>query len=413
MCVLNVDSVGLAGVSGSQYPPLGVGTSVHGRGDQLRDRSDVGLAQHVVSADVRSVLRFVSSFVPESLLFAFSDSVFSFFSSSAPPASSFSSSSSLSVTSAPSFATPSTVPVYSLPSVVPSLLYTPLPSARPLPSSSSFLSGPPPGFPPMVSYLPSSSPSPFTSSFCPVASSSSSSSWFSVPPSSAVSASSVLPPVSSSPSSPLLDFVSYQARVLGLSDEYQALGRWYFASRGADFPAYPSAHFPHLYSDFRLDFSSESSCFLSTLASASPPPESVPSSGPLPHSLPSSLPRSSAPSSSPAYSLSSAFFPTSAFSFSVRPGASVPSSAPSAPLAPPLSHPPGFYPSVSSSPFPVRPSASLLQGASMGVPVSAGVGFAAHLLFLMLLLFLLPLSFVRLPSLLLLPLALPLLRLLC
>ena len=100
---------------------------------------------------------------------------------------------------------------------------------------------------------------------------------------------------------------------------------------------------------------------------------SVPSSGPRLHSLP----RSSTPSSSSAFPLSSASFPSSAFPFSVRPGASVPSSAPSTPLAPSLSHPPGFYPSV-SFPFPVRPSASHLLGVSLGVPVSAGVGVAAR-----------------------------------
>ena len=72
----------------------------------------------------------------------------------------------------------------------------------------------------------------------------------------------------------MVDFASYQARVLGLSDEYQALGSWYFASGGSDFPTYLSAHFPHLYSDFRLDFSSGSSRFLSALASAPPSPVS-------------------------------------------------------------------------------------------------------------------------------------------
>ena len=117
--VSNVDSVGLAGVSGSQFPLLGVSTPVHGRSDQLRDRGDIGLTQHVISADVHSVPRSVSSFDPSSLLFPFSDSGFSSLSAPAPPVSSFSSSSSssFSMTSAPSFAPPSTVPVFSLPSV--------------------------------------------------------------------------------------------------------------------------------------------------------------------------------------------------------------------------------------------------------------------------------------------------------
>ena len=166
----------------------------------------------------------------------------------------------------------------------------------------------------------------------------------------------------------MVDFASCQARVLGLSDEYQALGRWYFASGGADFPAYLSAHFPRLYSDFRLDFSSGSSCFLSA-----PPPVSGPSA-----SLPSSssfLSHSSAVSCSTGH-FSSTHYPSSAFPFSVRPGAPVSSSPPLAPLASPLSHPPGFLPSLSSS-FPVRPSS--LPGPSVGVPVSSGVGVLARL----------------------------------
>ena len=104
---------------------------------------------------------------------------------------------------------------------------------------------------------------------------------------------------------------------------------------------------------------------------------SVPSSALLPRSLPSSLPRSSVPFSS-AFPLSSTSFPSSALPFSVRPDASISSSAPSTPLALSLSHPPGFYPSVSSSQFPVRPSAGLLAGASLGVPVSAGIGVVAR-----------------------------------
>ena len=135
------------------------------------------------------------------------------------------------------FVPPSTVPIYSLPSVVPSVLSAPLPSAPPLPTSSSFPLGPPPGFA-SVSSLPSSLPPPSASAFFPgalSASSSLSSSWPSVSSSSSSwssrPASSVLPPVSST-SAPSLDFAAYQAQVLGLSDEYQALGMWYVASGG-------------------------------------------------------------------------------------------------------------------------------------------------------------------------------------
>ena len=128
--VSNVVSVGLAGVSGSPSPSLGVSAPIIGRSDQLRDRSDVGFTQHV-SADIHSVPRSVSSFDPTTLLFPFSDSGFSSLSASAPPLSSFSSSvsSSFSVVSAPSFAPPPTVPIYFLPSVVPSVLSAPRPSS--------------------------------------------------------------------------------------------------------------------------------------------------------------------------------------------------------------------------------------------------------------------------------------------
>ena len=50
------------------------------------------------------------------------------------------------------------------------------------------------------------------------------------------------PPVSSLSSSSLSstvgDFADFQARVLGLSAEYQALGRWFVASGGSDFLSY-------------------------------------------------------------------------------------------------------------------------------------------------------------------------------
>ena len=211
--VSNVDSVGLAGVSGSHFPPLGVSTPVHGRGDRLRDRGDVSLTQHVVSADIHSVPRSVSSFDSTSLLFPFSDSGFSSFSTSAP-VSSFFLLLFLFFCDFCSFVCPSFHCSGFLSSFCCSFY------------SSSFGS-----FSSFVIFFPfwSSSwffPFGFFSSFLlafficfvffPVASPSSSS-WFSFPPSSsAVSASSVLPPVSSSSSSPSLNFASYQARVLSL-----------------------------------------------------------------------------------------------------------------------------------------------------------------------------------------------------
>ena len=136
--------------------------------------------------------------------------------------------------------------------------------------------------------------------------------------------SSALPPSSSSSPG---DFGSFQASVLGLSAEYQALGRWFVASGGDDFPSYLSAHFPHLTYDFRVDFSSGSSRFLAALASS--------------NSIPT-------PSSSATYSaLVGPSFVTPR----------VPHPPPPAPLPPSVSLPwvPGalafLYPPVASAPF--------------------------------------------------------------
>ena len=232
--VSHMSSVGLAGVSGVPSPSLGVSHHLSGCQDQLRDCSDLGFTRHIVSADVHNVPRSLSSFDPSSLLFPFSDSGFSSLSSSAPPPlSSFSASlfSSFSVASTPSLASSSsTVPIFSLPSVVLSVLSAPLPSAPPLPPSSSFSVAPPPGFFSSVSYpsssfLVSSSPSFPPATFATPLSSAPPPSWGSLPFSSSVSVSSssdVRPVSSSSASSPSLDFAAYQANVVGLSTEYQA-----------------------------------------------------------------------------------------------------------------------------------------------------------------------------------------------
>ena len=131
---------------------------------------------------------------------------------------------------------------------------------------------PPPGFPSLTSQ-------PFAAAPSSAVSSSSSSS-------SSLSSSS-----SSSVSSPVGDLAEFQARVLGLSAEYQALGRWFVASGGSDFRSYVASYCPHLYSDFRADFASGSSRFLAALASAAS--LSLPSSAAPPSvssSAPSSLP---------------------------------------------------------------------------------------------------------------------------
>ena len=161
--------------------------------------------------------------------------------------------------------------------------------------------------------------------------------------------------VFSSPSSSFDDFAVVQARVLGLSSEYQAVTRWFCASGGDNFPAYVSAHFPHLYSDFRIDFSSGSSRFLAALSSAPPtPPPPVPvSSSPSLSSFRPPAPRLSAPPSLPSFSSSSG----SAHPPSLR--------FPAPPVAP-----------VSSlSLFPSHPVSSLPQ--PLSVPSSLSFPFAA------------------------------------
>ena len=340
------------------------------RPDQLRDRGDLGLTQHVIAAYVHHVPRSVSSFDPTSLLFPFSDSGFS----SLPPPTpvlSLPSFSSLSST-APS----STVPIFSLPSVVPSVLPPPsLPSSAFSALSSSF------SLP--LSSLPSPSVSSFSAprSVVPPLVSSSFSPWFSSLPQPPSSSSAVPPAVSSvSVSSPPGDFASFQALVLGLSDEYQALGHWFFASGGSNFPSYLSAHSPHLYSDFRLDFASGSSRFLTALASSPPPPPS------------SSTLSSSAPSSA---LFSSRVLPPSAPSLPHLPVSSLPPATssslpffwrPLAPVAPCAS----FFPSASplsssvasvvsappSFPFSLGDCRSWAPGRSLRVPGTSGVAAA-------------------------------------
>ena len=274
-----VVSANVASFSGSPFPPLGRDSVPANRGfNQLRNRCDPGMSQVNVSGNVHGV---TPSFHP-SLLFPFSDSGFSSLPASLPTDFLLPSSSSTHGFSTVSPSVPhSSVPIFLLPSVVPSVLsvssapsapflatpFTPSPAAFPSFSCATSMA---PSTPSLVSssasapFLPPlASAPPDPDSFWP-----SSSAHLSSAPGCFAGFSSV------SSSAPSGDFASYQARVLGLSDEYQALGRWYVASGGSNFPAYLSSHFPHLYSDFRLDFSSGSSCFLAALASSSslPPP---------------------------------------------------------------------------------------------------------------------------------------------
>ena len=90
--------------------------------------------------------------------------------------------------------------------------------------------------------------------------------------------------------------------MLGLSQDYQSLARWYFVSwggggGGSDFRAYLSAFYPHLSSDASRDFPSGSSVFsaLRAVASSLPLPPVSSAAPPLPSLAPSV---SSSPSSS-------------------------------------------------------------------------------------------------------------------
>ena len=229
----------------------------------------------------------LSALSPTSFLFPSSDSGFvSLYSSSAslssrPPSCAASSASA-------SFYTSSFTPLSSYSSAS-SFSLPPLSSVL---SPAVGVSAPPPpsGFPPLPPGFPhhSSSSSLVSSSFStPLSLSSSSLSSSSFLPSSVSSSSA---PVSSSPlvssasssSFSSLDYASYKAHVLGISDEYLSLARWYVSVGGSDFFSFISSHCPHLSADVAKDFASGSSVLLSTLrsssASVSGPPGALPSS---------------------------------------------------------------------------------------------------------------------------------------
>ena len=273
---------------------------------QVRVAPGYDLLHDVYSHDLCNVAPSPSSsFNPTSLLFPLSDSGFV----SHPPSVPFSSSPAFSLplsSSAASFSSLASAPLslFTLPSVVPSVISLsssssssapsfPLPqfsspvfpSAAPPPSSAplplfpapSLFSTPvrpPPGFsaPPSVpqALLPSYS---FPSAPLPSAVSSASSLFSGgappgYPPVSFLASSSAASSSSSSSSTPVGDLADFQARMLGLSAEYQALGRWFVASRGSDFRSYLASYCPLLYSDLRADFASGSSRFLVALSSS-------------------------------------------------------------------------------------------------------------------------------------------------
>ena len=356
----SVVSSRLDSFSGSPFPSLGDSSPFTLQPDQLRDRGDLGLTQHVIAADIHHVPRSLSSFDPTSLLFPFSDSGFSSL-PPPPPSSALPAFSSLSST-APS----STVPL------LPLLLLLFLFSRFPLLSLLFFL---------LLLFLLPLSRLPFPPFlFFPLRC------LLLLFPLSRLLIRpllpwSLLPLLPGSLRSLILLlllplFLRLSPRflfpllwvilrlfklVLGLSDEYQALGRWFFTSGGSNFPSYLSSHFPHLYSDFRLNFSSGSSRFLAALPASPPlpPPSSAPlSSAFLPPSAPL-LPHPPGSSLPPAVS--------SSLPFSWRPlvpGAPSASSFPSAPslsssVAPVVSAPPSF-------PFSLGDRRPLAPGGSLG-----------------------------------------------
>ena len=160
------------------------------------------------------------------------------------------------------------------------------------PGSSSSLLAPPPTLPSLASSLPSSSSlPPFSfappSALAPVSSSSSS--------------------LSSAPSSSSLNFAAYQAHVLGLSDEYLSLVRWFVGAGGSNFLSFLSSHFPHLSADAFRDFSSGSYVLFSTLRSLSSALPSAPRLAAPSVSAP--LPRAPALAPLPPPGFSSPFLP--------------------------------------------------------------------------------------------------------
>ena len=274
-----LDRSGLARLLGSLIPGLGLLTSVPNGTDQLRVRGD--------SANVN--VSVASALSPSALLFPFSNSgvpplsssLYSFVPSDPPASSSFPllpSSSSVFASGglpsiAPSFPPPS-LPVFSVPSVVPSVLSL----STPVPPSSVPL---PPSLPPFPSVsLPGSSHLAFFLPSAPLAYPMlSSSSFFSAP----------LPPPSSFSSATLFLFVFFFPSSFfffllcffffffhGFRFDSGLYFRFVFGMLGFStvfsagwfgFSLLRSSFFPHLSADASRDFSSGSSLFLSALRS--------------------------------------------------------------------------------------------------------------------------------------------------
>ena len=186
--------------------------------------------------------------------------------------------------------------------------------------------------------------------------------------------------------------------VLGLSNDYQSLARWFVHSAGMDFAGLIRSSFPHLLPDFTRDSVSGSSLFLAALRSESsssflsapPPPSSLastsyayPSSSSWPAAPPPSPPSAhlSSHRSSVVAGLShlSSTFHTPLLPHPPAPSFAPPTSSAALPpppvvLAPASSHPP--MPSYSASPS--LPSSAVrapsdVPGWGVGPPFPSGV----------------------------------------
>ena len=158
-----------------------------------------------------------------------------------------------------------------------------------------------------------------------------------------------------------MDYASFKAHVLGVSDEYLSLAHWYNSVDGSDFFSFLSSHCPHLSADVAKDFSSGSSVLLSTLRSSA--------------SLPSDCPASSL-ASLPSSSLSSSAAPALPPSSLLHKGFAV------APVSstPPLSSLPSGLASLVAPPLLLAqslPSSSLLPPSLSGAGIPVGFGTVA------------------------------------
>ena len=243
--VHNVSLVrGVVSSRGSPYP--GLGHSV---------RSNVMDQLRVTSVTCESSFPPLSALSPSSFLYPLSDSGFVSLYSYATSLSSCSSVAFLSSASSSVYASSFTPLSSSTSFSLPPLSYPPRPSV--LSPAPRVTTPPPPGFPPLPPVFPplsssSSCAAPSFSSSFPLSLSASSGSspslltvvsFVSSAPVSSLSSSAPFSSSSSSHASSSLDYASFKAHVLGISDEYLSLARWYHSVDGSDFFSFLSSLF--------------------------------------------------------------------------------------------------------------------------------------------------------------------------